>query len=116
MDMAKQARTVDVDVRFRDAEDIKKMLAGYSADVEIILDSRENTLRIPTEAILDGKRVFLYRASEGIISESIIKKGISNWAYTEVLSGLKEGDRIVINVDIAGVEDGAAAEISRDEE
>ncbi len=116
MDMAKQARTVDVDVRFRDTDDIKRMLAGYSADVEIILDFRENTLRIPTEAILDGKRVFLYQQSEGIISERIIEKGISNWAYTEVLSGLQEGDQIVVNVDIAGVEDGAVAEISRDEE
>ena len=48
--------------------------------------------------------------------EKIIEKGLSNWAYTEVLSGLKEGDQIVVNVDIAGVEDGAAAEISRDEE
>lgn len=116
MDMAKQARTVDIDVQFSKASDIKKMLAGYSADVEIILDSREDTLRIPTEAILDGKRVFLYRPSEGNISERIIEKGISNWAYTEVLSGLKEGDQIVVNVDIAGVEDGATAEISQDEE
>ena len=116
MDMEKQARTVDIDVRFMDFDDIKKMLAGYSADVEIILNSRENTLRVPTEAILDGKRIFLYLTSEGIIRERIIEKGLSNWAYTEVLSGLKEGDQIVVNVDIAGVEDGAAAEISRDEE
>ena len=116
MDMAKQARTVDIDVRFSNTDDINKMLAGYSADVEIILDSREDTIRIPTEAILDGKKVFLYQASDEIISERIIEKGISNWAYTEVLSGLKEGDQIVVNVDIAGVEDGATAVISQDEE
>ena len=64
----------------------------------------------------DGKKVFLYKASDGIIIERIIEKGISNWAYTEVLSGLKEGDQIVVNVDIAGVEDGATAVISQDEE
>jgi len=116
MDMAKQARTVDVDVRFSNADDIQLMLAGYSADVEIILESRGNTLRIPTEAVLDGKRVFLYNPSQEIISERIIEKGISNWAYTEVLSGLREGDQIVVNVDIAGVEDGATAVISREEE
>ena len=116
MDIAKQARTVDVDVQFKDADVIKEMLAGYSADVEIILDFRKDTLRIPTEAILDGKRVFLFEPSKGIIRERIIEKGISNWAYTEVISGLGEGDQIVVNVDIAGVEDNAAAEISRDEE
>ena len=115
-DVEKQARTVDVDVKFKNADVTREMLAGYSADVEIILNSRKNTLRIPTEAILDEKRVFLYVPSEGIIKERIIKKGISNWAYTEVLSGLKEGDQIVVNVDIAGVKDGAAAEISKDEE
>ena len=105
------------DVRqFKSADVIKEMLAGYSADVEIILDFRKDTLRIPTEAILDGKRVFLFEPSKGIIRERIIEKGISNWAYTEVISGLGEGDQIVVNVDIAGVEDNAAAEISRDEE
>ena len=116
MDIAKQARTVDVDVQFKDADVIKEMLAGYSADVEIILDFRKDTLRIPTEAILDGKRVFLFEPSKGIIRERIIEKGISNWAYTEVISGLREGDQIVVNVDIAGVEDGADAEILRDDE
>ncbi|MBN2419298.1 MAG: efflux RND transporter periplasmic adaptor subunit, partial [Deltaproteobacteria bacterium] len=33
MDMEKQARTVDVDVTFSNIDDIKNMLAGYSADV-----------------------------------------------------------------------------------
>ncbi len=116
MDREKQARTVDVDVRFKDADVINEMLAGYSADVEIILDSRANTLRIPTEAILDGKRVFLFDPSSETIAERTIEKGISNWAYTEIKSGLNEGDSIVLNVDIAGVEDGAAAEISEEEE
>jgi HlyD family secretion protein len=116
MDREKQARTVDVDVRFRDTNVIKEMLAGYSADVEIILDSRANTLRIPTEAILDGKRVFLFDPTSETIAERTIEKGISNWAYTEIISGLNEGDNIVLNVDIAGVEDGAAAEISEEEE
>jgi HlyD family secretion protein len=116
MDREKQARTVDVDVRFKDANVIKEMLAGYSADVEIILDSRADTIRIPTEAILDGKRVFIYEQSEGIIRERIIEKGIANWAYTEVISGLSEGESIVVNVDVAGVKDGAKAVILEEEE
>ncbi|NVM56783.1 MAG: efflux RND transporter periplasmic adaptor subunit, partial [Desulfobacterales bacterium] len=50
LDREKQARTVDVEVEFSNPEDIRQLLAGYSADVEIILDVHRDTLRIPTEA------------------------------------------------------------------
>ena len=115
MDRAKQARTVDVDVKFINPDDKDKMLAGYSADVEIILELRKDTLRIPTEAILDGKRAFIYNPDRKIINEVIIEKGISNWAYTEVISGLNMGDQIVVNVDLAGVEDGVSVMMVNEE-
>ena len=60
LDVEKQARTVDVEVEFVDPEDIEQLLAGYSADVEIILDVRKDTLRIPTEAVIDGDRVYVF--------------------------------------------------------
>ena len=56
----KAGRTVNVEVQFTPTEDIRQLLAGYSADVEIILEARQETLRIPTEAVLDGARVFVY--------------------------------------------------------
>lgn len=40
LDVEKQARTVDVEVEFSNPADIEQLLAGYSADVEIILDVR----------------------------------------------------------------------------
>jgi len=109
LDREKQARTVDVEVDFTQPEDFKSLLAGYSADVEIILDSRPKTLRIPTHAILDSERVYVYHPEHKRIKERKIQVGISNWEYTEVIDGLQSGELVVLNVDHAGIEDDAPA-------
>jgi HlyD family secretion protein len=113
LDREKQARTVDVEVQFDIPKDIRQMLAGYSADVEIILDVRDNTLRIPTQAVLEGNHVFVYLPDKKKIKDRTFKSGISNWDYTEVISGLKPKELVVMNVDRAGMKDDAAAGISK---
>lgn len=102
----KQARTVDVEVSLDHPEDGKKLLVGYSADVEIVLESREDTLRVPTTALLEGNKVLVYQPAEQMLEERAIKTGITNWEYTEVLEGLKAGDRIVTSLEREGVKAG----------
>jgi HlyD family secretion protein len=119
LDREKQARTVDVEVAFVAPEDTPGLLAGYSADVEIILSTRPDTLRIPTEAVMDGNRVFVLvsvdkETHRGIIRERKIVPGIANWDYTEVLSGLEPGDRVVMNADRAGAADGVPAVVKNE--
>lgn len=109
LDMEKQARTVEVEVEFTRKQDIEQLLAGYSADVEIILATHQNTLRIPAEAVMEGSRVLRFLADDGVLQEVNIKSGLSNWDYTEVLSGLKAGDQVVTSIDRKGVEAGADA-------
>ena len=109
LDIEKQARTVDVEVDFTNPENIQNMLPGYSADIEIILAEQKHTLRIPTEAILEGNKV-LVLGSDGLLAERQIKTGLSNWEFTEVLTGLKDNETVVVSVDREGVEDGAQAE------
>ena len=116
LDIEKQARTVEVEVEFSNRKDIEQLLAGYSADVEVILDVRERTLRIPTEAVLEGDRVFVLDASVGVLQERKIETGISNWDHTEVLKGIEAGELIVTSVDRDGVEDGALARQENDGE
>lgn len=103
----KQARTVDVEVTLENAEDIPRLLVGYSADVEVVLDSHENVLRIPTSTVLEGNKVLVYVQNSKTLEERSIKPGITNWEFTEVLEGLKEGDRIVASLEREGVEAGA---------
>lgn len=106
LDQERQARTVEIEAEFNNPE--AGLLPGYSADVEIILDDRENVVRVPSAVIHNENRVFVYDSATGTIAEREIGVGISNWEFTEITSGLSEGDRVVSTVDREGVEDGAS--------
>lgn len=106
IDLEKQARTVEVEVDFVEPPQLDQLLVGYSADVEIVHTVRDNVLRIPTQALLEGKRVLVYRAADGVLEERTVKTGLTNWEYTEIMDGLKEGDRVVTALDQAGVKAG----------
>jgi len=106
LDVEKQARTVEVEVTFSCPDLTVALLPGYSADAEIILDVHEDVLRVPSEAVIEGPRV-LVLAADGVIEERGIETGIVNWEYSEVVSGLSAGDRVVLSVNRDGVVAGA---------
>ncbi len=103
----KQARTVDIEATFDDAQAPGKLLVGYSADVEVVLEARENVVRVPSSALLEGGRI-LVAASGGKLEERRIKTGIANWEYTEVIEGLSAGERVVVSLERVDVKAGAA--------
>ncbi len=107
LEVEKQARTVDVEVEFTNPGDVKALLVGYSADAEIVLDVRENVLRVPTQALLEGNRVLVYDPNPGTLQERKIETGLSSWEYTEVRSGLEAGERVVVSAERQGVVPGA---------
>ncbi|HEX5802274.1 MAG TPA: efflux RND transporter periplasmic adaptor subunit [Azospira sp.] len=102
----KQARTVDVEALFDDPKAPGKLLVGYSADIEIILDVRPDVVRIPTSALLEGGRV-LVAGGDGKLAERQLKTGLANWEYTEVVDGLAAGERVVTSLEREGVKAGA---------
>ena len=103
----KQARTVDIEAVFDDPAAPGKLLVGYSADLEVVLAVRQDVVRVPTSALLEGGRV-LVAASDGRLAERQVKPGLANWEYTEVLAGLDPGERVVTSLERAGVVAGAA--------
>ena len=115
LDREKQARTVDVEADFLDAKVTRNMLPGYSADIEIILEQKTDALRIPTEAILEGNKVLVPDA-DNILQERAIETGLSNWQYSQVVSGLTEGETLVLSVDRDGVEAGALVRVENQED
>ena len=111
LEVEKQARTVDVETVFQDPEDFARMLPGYSADVEIILQTQDNVTRIPTEALLEGNRVLVFDPSTKHLVERKVEIGIANWKFTEVVAGVSAGEQVVTSVDREGVKAGAYASV-----
>ncbi|TNF35667.1 MAG: efflux RND transporter periplasmic adaptor subunit [Gammaproteobacteria bacterium] len=112
LEIEKQARTVDVDVHFDALPEDAALLVGYSADVEVILESRDGVLRIPSVAVFDSNHVL--RVNNDRLQKHTVRTGLANWHYTEVLEGLAEGDRVVTSLGQQGVEDGALIEAVED--
>ena len=114
LDLASQARTVEIEVELDDPTDREELLAGYSADVEIILTSRNVPVRVPSEVVLENSRLFVLDGST--IEERDVLVGISNWVWAEIIEGVKAGEAVVTSVDADGLENGALAEIQSEEE
>ena len=103
----KQSRTVDLEANFDHPETAGRLLVGYSADIEVILAVRDNVVRVPTSALLEGGRV-LVPDERGKLQERKLKTGLANWEYTEVIEGLAPGDRVVTSLEREGVKAGVA--------
>lgn len=108
LDLEKQARTVEIDVLFDDPGVRSRLLVGYSADIDIILDTHADVLRVPTEAVMEDNQVYRYNRDSGTLELVSITVGISNWNFTEVTGGLAAGDEIVLSLD----EPGLAADVT----
>ena len=92
-DEEKQARTVDVDVRLNELPEGTHLLIGYSADIEVITATSENTLRLPTELLIDTDHVMLTRDGKAVKQQ--VELGLTNWTWSEVTSGLNSDDQII---------------------
>ncbi len=108
-EVEKQARTVEVEVTFNNPDEVpKNLLAGYSADVEIILEARDKVLRLPTQAILEGNKVLTLAKDDKLVEKSV-SPGLANWAYTEIAKGLMKGERVVSSFESEDIKAGAPA-------
>jgi len=105
-----EARTFGIRVALEEGEEFVK--PGMSADVEVIVATRNNALFVPTQVILEreGKKR-VYVVVEGRARATTVKLGESNWSSTEILEGLREGDRIIVNPDTPGLSDGGRVRV-----
>ncbi|MGZ5007251.1 MAG: efflux RND transporter periplasmic adaptor subunit [Methylobacter sp.] len=112
LEKEKQARTVEVEVKLTDPKDLQGLLPGYSADIEVLLASKAQALRVPAEAVLENNKVLVMRA-DGVLEQRGFKPGLANWNTVEVLSGLNAGDKVVLSVGREGVVAGAHARVQK---
>jgi HlyD family secretion protein len=107
-------RSVKIKVAVKNSENMK-LLPGMSMDVDIVVNSMDDTIIIPTNSIIerDGTPcVFLLDGKKAVLKK--ITTGISNWEWTEVKDGLKPGERIIISLDNPELKDGVRVKIKND--
>jgi HlyD family secretion protein len=104
-----EARTFEVRTRFNDKDLLLK--SGMSADVEIVVDSVKDALVVPAQAVMEreGKQ-FIYLNDDSRARLREVTTGLSNWTSTQVVSGLKEGDEVIVTTDVPGLKEGKRVE------
>jgi HlyD family secretion protein len=103
-----------VEAVFEETQLPENVLPGLSADIEVILDARENVLRIPTYALLENNRVLV--VAGGRLVERKVTAGLHNWSFTEVSSGLAAGEPVVVSLDRPEVKVGARVTVTQEGE
>ncbi|MEX1139160.1 MAG: efflux RND transporter periplasmic adaptor subunit, partial [Bacteroidota bacterium] len=71
---------------------------GMLATVTIVTERRVNTLTVPSDAIIvksDGQNV-VFVAQDSVARQRVITTGIITKTETEITSGLRTGDSVVV--------------------
>jgi len=105
------AQTATFTVRIRVTGTGGLLRPGMFARVAIVYERKPDALQIPRTALLDGDgppKVFVVQ--DGKAQERTVELGLGNGAMVEVVSGLKDGEQVVV-VGQGAVKPGAAVRI-----
>ena len=95
----------------REFQDADEFCPHDGARLVVVLETRENVLRLPTAGLLSGDKVLV--VERGRLAEHPVEVGLRNWDAAEIRSGLAEGDEVVTTLDRADVKPGARVTIER---
>jgi len=114
------ANVVYFQVRIRVVDLHPKLRPGMTADVSVLTAEREGVLLVPDAAIdrSGGKAVVEVVEREGAEPvEREVEVGVTDWEETEIISGLEEGEQVVLPSAAAGMfgpeEDGRGTDAAR---
>ena len=82
--------------------------AFSSYDIKIVLDTIEDVLKVPVEAVIYNSgvySVFVYDEDEETVTKRTVTKGSLDDSSYEIVDGLKEGEMVVKSPD-PNMEDG----------
>ena len=79
-----------------------RIKSGMTANVRIILDTRENVIVVPESVIIskDGKKFVKILKDGGSISEVEVKIDLIGREGVEIINGIEEGDKVVTSLEI----------------
>ena len=105
-DLGIEQKRVKVEINIEDS--LEGLRPGYDLDVKIIINSRKNVLLVPENAVFEKEEkdfVFVNENGKAVLRE--INKGIESTKQIEVISGLKEGEMVIMSPD-KSLEEGLA--------
>jgi HlyD family secretion protein len=71
---------------------------GFSVSLTVITSSKPNVLQMPQEAVFtQDKLKYVYIVNQGTLSQKQVTTGITGDINVEILSGINEGDQVVLN-------------------
>jgi RND family efflux transporter MFP subunit len=70
------------------------LMAGMTGEMNIITGTHENALLVPTRAILVDQALVV---KGGVVERRTIKVGFRTLDFSEALSGVSEGDHVVVD-------------------
>lgn len=83
-------------VRAQIPNDDGRLVPGLFAQVELVLERRENALLIPEAALMPaGDQQYVYRIEDGKVVRSKVSLGMRQGDFVEVISGLDPGAQVV---------------------
>ncbi len=94
LDLQTRTMETEIDVDNRNGE----LIPGMYAETHLALQQKQNTLTVPLEAVArsGNDATVLLVAPQNILEERHVHLGAEDSTYVEVLSGLGEGDRVVL--------------------
>ncbi len=95
-----QGSQIEVPVVVRITGDCEDLRTGYTVDLTITTVDMKNALVVPYEAVVEknGKHK-VYVVKNDIAREKTVETGLNTELYTEIKSGLKKGDTVVVSPD-----------------
>lgn len=92
----RQTRTMETEIDFANKDD--RLIPGMYAEAILSLTKSPNELCVPTEAVARNNNAASVMTvnKQNVIEERQIKLGFEGESYIQVLSGLAEGDNVVI--------------------
>jgi RND family efflux transporter MFP subunit len=91
-----QTRTMETEIDFENRDN--KLIPGMYAEADVAHDEKKNVLTIPVEAVRQrGENgVVLVANPQNVVEERRVKIGQQSSTDVEVLSGLSEGERVIV--------------------
>ena len=79
-------------------ESSENVLPNMSVEGQIVVNEKQNVLLVPSSAITNKNNGKTVQVQNNGTTETVsVETGITDGSYTEITSGLKEGDRVEIN-------------------